>query len=144
MDEPHLPLPVAVEQPAARAAITTLVVDDEAHVRCYLRTMLRGLGVATIWEAANGLEAVELFRAQRPALVLLDINMPKMRGQDTMEQILLIDPDAAVVIVSAQNELPTIRQFQELGALAFVLKHSPSAQITLMLEEILDRFVIEA
>lgn len=144
MDAPHQPLPTTLEQPVARSAITTLVVDDEAHVRCYLRTMLRGLGVTSITEAANGLEAIEVFQRERPALVLLDINMPKMRGYETLERILQIEPEAAVVIVSEQNELPVIRQFQELGALSFVLKHSPSAQITRLLEEILDRFVIEA
>lgn len=62
-----------------RAGKTILVVDDEPHVVTYLETLLQDHGYETI-VAANGEEAIERTRTDRPDLVCLDITMPKKSG----------------------------------------------------------------
>src|SRR5437879_5909574 len=59
-----------------------LVVDDSAAIRKILQRVLRqtGMTIRTIHEAGDGQEALEILKLHRPALVLTDINMPKMDG----------------------------------------------------------------
>lgn len=129
---------------APRDCITALLADDEAHARLYLRMVLRELGIATVWEAANGEEAVQLFAQHRPVIVFLDNNMPVLSGRMTIERLREIDPDAAVVVVTSENDINTVRHFAERGAVGYVLKHSPRQRLSQMIGEILDGFVIEA
>ena len=61
---------------------SALIIDDEAHVRVYLRMLLQSVGVTTVWEAVDGKEAVALFALHRPEVVLLDLAMPGMNGPE--------------------------------------------------------------
>ncbi|MSU50766.1 MAG: response regulator [Opitutus sp.] len=139
----ELPVPpVSDEHPiAARSALSALIVDDERHVRTYLHMILENLGLSEIQEAANGREALELYRQRPSSVVLLDINMPFVSGQDTLIGLMAINPSAAIMVVSSQNDLTTVRQFQTLGAMGFVLKHGSYRQVTAALEEGLDRLL---
>src|SRR5207237_6713787 len=59
-----------------------LVIDDSAAIRKILQRVLRqtGMAIGAIHEAGDGQEALEVLKSHRPALVLTDINMPKMDG----------------------------------------------------------------
>ena len=129
---------------APRDRITALLVDDEAHVRLYLRMVLRELGVTTVWEATNGEEAVQLFTQHRPVIVFLDNNMPVLSGRMAIERLHGIDPNAAVVVVTSESDLNTVKYFAEHGAVGYMLKHSPRRMLSQMIGEILDGFVVEA
>ncbi len=124
-----------------RSELSALVVDDEAHVRSYLRVILNLLGVTTISEACDGEEAVRVYQEQRPSFVLLDVNMPHMSGADALARILEIDPGAAVIVVTSHNEVGTIRKFQTLGAVGYVLKHARRQQFMDTITEIIDRLL---
>jgi CheY-like chemotaxis protein len=80
---------------------TILVVDDEPAIRKLATTILRAHGYKTL-EAADGLEALTVFRnsAVLIDLVILDLTMPNLSGQETFRQLLKIDADAAVVFAS--------------------------------------------
>lgn len=129
--------------PAPRASITALLVDDEAHARTYLRLVLRELGITTVWEAGNGEEAVALFKQHQPVIVFLDHNMPLLSGRATIEQLHAIDPEVAVVVVTSDSDLKTVKAFADRGAIGYVLKHTPRPNLTRMVAEILDGFVVE-
>lgn len=128
----------AVPAPNARATLTALVVDDEPHVRAYLRLILTSLGVSEIREASGGFEGIELYRQFRPSVVFLDVNMPHISGQETLNRLNAIDPGAVVVVVTSKNEMTTVRQFQELGASGYVLKHGSRDVVSATIEDILD------
>lgn len=123
---------------AARSKITALIADDEAHVRVYLRYVLRSLGVTKIWEAGNGLEALNLFAAHAPTVVLLDVTMPVLCGRGVVETLAARFPHAAVIMVSSQSEHETVKRFADLGALGYVLKQQPREVVTRMIAEALD------
>ena len=59
-----------------RSPETALIVDDEKHLRLYLILILSQLGLTTIVEASNGREGIERYKAVKPDLVLMDVNMP--------------------------------------------------------------------
>ena len=121
-----------------RGTLSALVVDDEAHVRAYLRVILNLLGVTKICDACDGEEAVRVFQEHRPSVVLLDVNMPLMCGAQALARMLEIDPAAAVIVVTSHNEVGTIRRFQALGAIGYVLKHARRQEFTDTLAGLLD------
>jgi two-component system LytT family response regulator len=96
----------------------TLIVDDEAPARERLRRLLAGLKeVQVVGEAGDGIEAVEMIEAQRPDLVLLDIQIPGLDGFGVLQ--VLADPPA-VIFVTAYDEY-ALRAF-EVHALDYLLK----------------------
>ncbi|MDX1530996.1 MAG: LytTR family DNA-binding domain-containing protein [Rhodothermales bacterium] len=105
--------------------LRVLVVDDEPHARNRLLKLLRQHdGFETVGECGNGQEALEAIRADRPDLVLLDIQMPEMGGLDLIEAIEdEADDDAptpAVIFVTAYDQ-HALRAF-DLHAVDYLLK----------------------
>jgi DNA-binding NarL/FixJ family response regulator len=117
---------------------TALLVDDEAHVRVYLRMLLQSVGVTTVWEASDGKQAVELYMLHRPPVVLLDLAMPVVAGEQVFRDLQAIDPDVAVIVVTSQSSLKTVQAIHQLGAIAYLLKHTPREQMVKTLNEALD------
>lgn len=117
---------------------TALVVDDEVHVRVYLRMLLRQLGVTTIHEAGTPEEAIDLYKAHRPEVVLLDVVLPGGTAQTVMRDLQVVDPDVAVIVVSAQNAIKVVEEMHMMGAITYILKHTPRDQMIRMLGEALD------
>lgn len=107
------------------ATLSVLIVDDEEPARLLLREMLEAQpGVRIAGEAANGLEAVGLAARERPDVVLLDVQMPRMDGFETLD---LLDPRIAVVFVTAFDQ-HALRAF-EVNAVDYLLKPFPEARL---------------
>jgi DNA-binding NarL/FixJ family response regulator len=125
MDEFSAVRTVSQGEAGSICGLRVLVVDDEPHICVYLIELLRKLGITTTWEAGTGEAALELFAQHRPDVVLLDLNLPFMRGTEVLRQLLHLDPDAAVIVVTSDQSSQTIRKVGELGAVGYVLKHLP-------------------
>lgn len=95
-----------------------LVVDDDEVIREVLQRTLKDYNVLT---ACNGREAVELYKSHKPAIVLMDINMPEMNGVEATREIKKIDPDAKIVIVTSYLK-EHLNELQMLGVKHFVEK----------------------
>ena len=115
-----------------------LIVDDEAHVRVFLRLLLKETGIETVWEAADGTQALAVVDTHQPELVLLDINMPTLNGLDVLQQISAARPNLPVIIVTSQSAMKTVLDTARLGAVAYILKHSPRSEALKILRETLD------
>jgi DNA-binding NarL/FixJ family response regulator len=118
--------------------VNALIVDDEPHVRVLIRMLLKQLGIETIWEAADGNEALERAAAHKPNVILLDINLPQIGGLEVLGKLKAAHPEIPVIIVSSQSTMKTVIQTRELGAEAYVLKHAPKAEVLQMLSEAFD------
>ncbi len=84
------------------------IVDDNADVRRLIRRILQAQGDYTLYEAANGREAVDLALKERPNLLILDLMMPEMDGFSVLEQ-LQAQPETAdipVIVVTAKELTP--------------------------------------
>lgn len=78
-----------------------LVIDDEALVRHALRIFVDAEhDMSVIGEAADGLEAVTFATDQRPDVVLMDIQMPRMNGVDATRRIIEASPDARILAIT--------------------------------------------
>jgi len=100
---------------------TILVADDAEFMRMRCTKLLHENGYETI-VATNGKEAVEMYKAKKPDLVLLDISMPEMSGFEALQEILKLDKNAKVAMVTAVNAKPMVVKCIEAGAKDFVIK----------------------
>ncbi len=100
--------------------VSVLVVDDEPSFREGLRQALKQEGFL-VHLAADGEEAIEVFTAYRPDLVLLDVMLPRMSGIDVCRHIRTID-ETPVIMVSARNEEIDAVVALEVGADDYVAK----------------------
>ncbi|MFN8391481.1 MAG: response regulator [Bdellovibrionota bacterium] len=114
---------------------TVLVVDDEEIVRNISREMLMRLGYEVI-EAGGGLEAAEIYRAQKSkiSLVLLDLTMPGLDGIQTLKLLTEIGDDVPVLVTSGYSEQEVSSRFAGMHNLAgFIQKpfNSPALKAKL-------------
>ena len=122
--------------PPHPAGIRVLVADDEEHVRDVICAIVRTLGAGMVAEAADGEQAVKLFERLRPELVILDINMPRMRGDEALTRILAIDPRAIAIMMTAQDTIDTVQDCLDRGASHYILKSNRAEEIYRLLAEI--------
>ena len=115
-----------------------LIVDDEAHVRVFLRLLLKQLGVTHTWEAADGQAAIDLTVKHKPEVVLLDVNLPVIGGLEALAQIRALEPDIPVIMVTSQTAMSTVQEAARLGAAGYVLKHVPKPEALRSLAEAID------
>jgi two-component system, NarL family, invasion response regulator UvrY len=102
---------------------SVLVVDDQAPFRSAARAVLRRLeGFEFAGEASSGPEAIELVERLRPALVLMDINMPEMNGIEATRQIVTAHPDVVVILCSTYDAEDLPPAAAASGAAAYVNK----------------------
>jgi YesN/AraC family two-component response regulator len=109
--------------------IKALIVDDDDHVRGFLVVLIRRLLEGAVLEARNGLEAIEIYKAERPDLVLLDVNMPHLNGIDALEQIREINPEAVVIMITSLATRRIVEDTADRGATNFIRKDTPKSQI---------------
>lgn len=112
-----------------------ILIDDEESVRTWLKGLLSALGCEIAGEADNGRDGVELFKKERPDLVLLDIQMPELRGDLALEYILAVDPDARVILLTSVDAPAFILERMQAGAHYYLAKHAPPNEIRKALEE---------
>ena len=99
-----------------------LVVDDSVFLVKQLCEFLESEGHEVVGVGHNGYEGLELFIEHKPDLMMLDITMPKMDGEDCLRDVLEHDEQARVLMVSAVSDPRTIESVLDIGAAGFVEK----------------------
>lgn len=118
-----------------KSPIRVLVADDEPHVRAVLCAIVHALGGIVVAEAADGEEAVTLFARTRPDLVILDINMPHMRGDDALVKIMALAPGTVAIMMTAQDTIDGVHECLDRGARHYILKSNRADEIYDLLAE---------
>ncbi len=99
-----------------------LIVDDALIMRRRIGDIARQSGWEVAGEAADGVQAVEMYQQHQPDLVTLDIVMPNLDGVDALRQIMQHDTRARVVMVSAVNQKEKLAECIDAGAIDFIVK----------------------
>lgn len=98
-----------------------LIADDDPRLRRMLMAVLEAAGLEFL-EAQNGAEAVELFRAHQPELVIMDVEMGAMDGI-TATRLIRTENARSRIFILSQHDSPQFRQAADaVGAVAYVLK----------------------
>jgi|WetSurMetagenome_2_1015567.scaffolds.fasta_scaffold359582_1 two-component system, chemotaxis family, chemotaxis protein CheY len=98
-----------------------LVADDAEFLRVQAARML-GVEGFSISEAENGTQAVEQFRSEKPDIVLLDLAMPEKDGLTALKEILAIQPDAKIIMLSSPGQETLVLQAIRAGAKDYIVK----------------------
>jgi len=106
-----------------------LIVEDHPIVRNGLRRLLAAEGELEIREAANGKEALSVFREQRPGLVILDLNLPGIGGLEVIARLNIADPNARVLVLSMHDDEIHVTRALQAGAAGYVSKNAPPDEI---------------
>src|SRR3989442_9683778 len=105
-----------------------LVVDDDPEARKVLKDFLRLRGLAVL-EARNGLEALLSVKQHRPGVVVLDLNMPRLGGLETLKRIRPFDPTIRVAVVTEDPDAAIHQQARDLASSAVLIKSLVRAQL---------------
>ena len=113
-----------------------LIVDDSGFARRTLRQMLETAG-NTVEEASNGNDALERYFIKKPYLVLLDMVMEGMNGMEVLARLKELDPEARVIVATADVQSSTRTEAQAAGAIGFINKPFERDQVVTTVSNVL-------
>ena len=117
--------------------ITIMCVDDHRLVREGLALIInRVKDMQVVASAANGEDAVSLFRQHRPDIVLMDLELPKLNGIEAIRQIRQIDPEARVIVLTVFQGEEDIHRALRVGAATYLLKDTLSDDLVRVIRQV--------
>jgi two-component system chemotaxis response regulator CheY len=123
-------------------AFTVLIVDDSPAMRTFVKRVLNlsGFDMSTCHEAGNGEEALELLANEWVDVILTDINMPVMNGQELVQNLAASESlrSIPVIVVSTDRTDDRVRQMIALGAKGYVKKPFQPEELREELEKVLE------
>ena len=114
-----------------------MIVDDSNIIRRRIERSQQIDRLQVVGAAANGRDAVELFRRTQPDVVTMDLTMPEMDGIECVEKLVALNPDVLILVVSALADKATAVEAIEKGANGFLCKPFTDRQLNDALEELL-------
>lgn len=110
--------------------IKVLIVDDHPIVRTAIRSLLRSAAdIVVVDEGGNGRQAIELARTGKPDLILLDIELPDLRGDAVLRTIREMQPETRVLAVTSYNDREYLLSMLENGASGYITKDEVPAKL---------------
>ena len=102
--------------------VKVLICDDSVFARKKLKDYILSIGVSEVLEAADGQEAVDKYKENKPTVVFMDIIMPKKSGIEAVAEILNFDRNAKVVMASSVGTQNHLKDAINAGAYEFLQK----------------------
>ena len=100
-----------------------LAIDDEVLIRQWLEFCINKIDkFQVVGVASNGKEALDLFRSERPDIVVTDIEMPGMTGLEMLKQMQLIDSEFYAIVLTSHEDFSYAREALHLGTAKYILK----------------------
>jgi two-component system, chemotaxis family, chemotaxis protein CheY len=122
---------------AGQSSLKLMIVDDSNIIRRRIERSQQIDRLEVVGAAANGRDAIEMFRRTSPHVVTMDLTMPEMDGIECVQQLVAINPDVLILVVSALADKATAVEAIEKGANGFLCKPFTDRQLNDALEELL-------
>ena len=122
---------------SAQQSKKLMIVDDSNIIRRRIERSQQIDRLEVVGAAANGRDAVDLFRRTQPDVVTMDLTMPEMDGIECVEKLVAINPKVLILVVSALADKATAVEAIEKGANGFLCKPFTDRQLNDALEELL-------
>ncbi len=116
-----------------------MIVDDSRAIRRLVRLYVEMSTGWTIYEAENGLEAIEQARSLHPDLIVLDLSMPVMNGLDAARELKAIMPRIPLIIFSEYSNVMSVEEAYCAGISAQVSKSKPISELVGAARTLLDQ-----
>jgi two-component system chemotaxis response regulator CheY len=117
---------------------TALIVDDEPHIRIFLKLVLRDAGFSEFIEASNGQEGVDFYKEHNPDIVLMDVNMPVKEGLIALTEMIAHDSKAVVVMMTSVASRHAVETSVEMGATHYIRKDTPKETMVEMIKDLVE------
>ena len=121
----------------ARRAMKLMIVDDSNIMRRRIERSQQFEELELVGTAANGLEAIEMFRKMDPDVVTTDLTMPQMDGIECIENIVKLKPAVRILVISALADKATAVEAMEKGANGFLNKPFTDRQLNEAIAELI-------
>jgi PAS domain S-box-containing protein len=127
-------------QPAALTRQTVLVVDDEEYIRVLIQRILERNGL-TVLLAESGRQAIEIFQQQAATIgiVLLDLTMPQMSGEQTLQQLMVINPDVPIILMSGYSQYELDPSLKDNARVRFLAKPFTPLDLVQLAESVISQ-----
>jgi YesN/AraC family two-component response regulator len=112
-----------------RTDIRVVIADDDATTRAVLRLLLQEQSCIVVGEASDGERAVELCSKLKPHIAFLDIDMPKLNGNQVAQELSKLQQGIGIIIVSALSTVENVQLACQSGASAFIVKPFTKAKL---------------
>ena len=99
-----------------------MIADDSNSIRLVLKDILSIGKHEVVSEAKDGKEAVDFYREHNPDLLLLDLAMPKKDGLTVVKEVMQINHDAKIILITASDDEKIINQCLKYGASSYISK----------------------
>lgn len=99
-----------------------MVVDDSSVMQRKIARAVAKADITDVVYASNGIEAIDTFKSQKPTFVTMDITMPEMDGVECVKQLVGIDPNVLILVVSAVSNKTHTMEALNNGAKGFIQK----------------------
>ncbi len=109
--------------------IRLLIVDDSNIMRRRIERSQQFEELEVVGSAANGFEAIEMFRRTDPDMVTMDLTMPQMDGIECITQLVQLKPQVRILVISALADKATAVEAMERGANGFLNKPFTDRQL---------------
>jgi DNA-binding NarL/FixJ family response regulator len=120
-----------VTSPGKEKKIRVLLAEDHILVRQGFRRILEDdPGITVVGEARTGLEAIQQCKELQPDVVVMDLSMPELGGLEATAEILKLNPQIKILILSMYSNEPYVRKAFELGAKGYILKNAIEVDLT--------------
>ena len=120
---------------------TVLIVDDDPFIRKLIATTLEDVSEFQLHEAGDGLEALEVARRERPSLVFLDVDMPRLNGIDACRRLREDETtrELTIVMLTAAHDDSVESDAEEAGADLFLTKPFSPLDLLRLVDQLGDR-----
>ncbi len=99
-----------------------MIADDSDAIRLVLKDILSIGEHEVLTEATDGAEAVDFYQEHTPDLLLLDLAMPKKDGLAVVKEVMQIDRNAKIILITASDDQKIISKCMESGASSYISK----------------------
>ncbi|CAN2971410.1 MULTISPECIES: response regulator transcription factor [Pseudomonas] len=117
-----------------------IVVDDHPFIRSSVKVLLQQEGFDVVGEADNGADALQLVREHTPALVVLDITMPKLDGLEVISRIVNLGVPCKVLVLTSQSAQFYSMRCMKAGAAGFISKTNGLEELVKAIKAIMDGY----
>ena len=121
-----------------------LIVDDSLIIRKKVKKLVEVLGHEVLNSAKNGQEAIDMYKEARPDLVTMDITMPDMDGITAVKEIMKVDNEAKIIMVTSHGQEDMVIQSIKAGAVGYMLKPISEDKFAAAIGEVFEEYAEES
>ena len=123
--------------------LKVLIVDDSLIIRKKISKILENWGHEVLADATNGQEAIESYSKYKPDLVTMDITMPDMDGITAVKEIIKVDSEAKIIIVTSHGQEDMVIKSIQSGAVGYILKPITDEKLAQVIGEVFIEYAVE-